>query len=245
MNIKEITKLTTLTSRTLRVWEEAELLFPERLENGYRNYSSLDLTRIFYIMSLRELNLPLLEIKKILSQVKDERSVLLEHLSKLKKEQERLSLLITQLTNKVKKGEYQMTDKDFDYLKKKKLAENEEKYGKEIRESYGEEAVEASNKKFLKMSKEEMEWAEKTHETIVDLLNDAFPLKDEVKGQEAVKLHREWLTHWWPKGKLTAESHQNLIQMYIEDPRFRKNYDRDYEEVVEFFKEQADLYYKK
>ena len=39
-----------------------------------------------------------------------------------------------------------MTDQEkFNYFKQQKLAENEEKYGQEIREKYGEEAVQKSN----------------------------------------------------------------------------------------------------
>lgn len=243
MNIKEITKMTGLTSRTLRVWEAAGLLSPGRSKNAYRVYAHSDLTKIFYIMSLRAMDLPLQEIKKVLSESKDEKLVLLDHLDQLKNEQERLSLLIKKLTEKIETGEYQMSSQDFELLKKQKLAENEEKYGEEIREKYGEETVKASNAKFSKMSEQEMKWAEESHEKIVNLLNEAFPDRDEQKAEEAVKLHREWLKHWWPDGKVTAEGHQGIVQMYVDDPRFRKNYDRDHDGVVEFFKEAVVKYY--
>ncbi|MDR0299900.1 MAG: TipAS antibiotic-recognition domain-containing protein [Streptococcaceae bacterium] len=242
MNIKEVTKLTGLTSRALRVWEDAGLLSPERGENSYREYGETDLTRIFYIMSLRALDLSLPLIREILEQSKDEKSALAEHLNRLKNERERLSTLISSLTEKLEKGDYQMSEKDFELLKKQKIAENEEKYGKEVREKYGEEQVSASNAKFSKMTPEEMKWAEETHKKIVDLLNEAFPIKDSVKAREAVRLHREWLSYYWPQ-PVTAEAHQGLAQMYVDDPRFRKNYDRDFEGVAEFFRDEIMSYY--
>lgn len=49
-----------------------------------------------------------------------------------------------------------MSDKEkFEGFKRDLIKENEEKYGREVREAYGEEAVEASNRKLAGMSKEE------------------------------------------------------------------------------------------
>jgi DNA-binding transcriptional MerR regulator len=242
MNIKEITKLTGLTSRTLRVWEKAGLLAPQRRENSYREYESADLTRIFYITSLRALDLPLAAIREILLHSTDERTALAEHLLRLNQEQERLSRLVDCLTDKLEKGDFQMSEKDFELLKKEQLRENEEKYGEEIRENYGEESVSAWNEKYLKMTAEEMKWAEETHLRIVDLLNEAFPTKDEVKAREAVELHAEWLSLYWPQ-PVTAEAHQGMAQMYVDDLRFRKNYDRDFDGVAEFFRDAVVKYY--
>ena len=51
-----------------------------------------------------------------------------------------------------------MSNKEkFEGFKKEKLAVNENKYGKEIREKYGAETVEASNKRFMNLSEEDFE----------------------------------------------------------------------------------------
>ena len=46
-NIKAITKMTGLTSKTLRHWESVGLLAPARDQNDYRLYSEQDIAQIF------------------------------------------------------------------------------------------------------------------------------------------------------------------------------------------------------
>lgn len=54
------------------------------------------------------------------------------------------------------RGEVNMTDQEkFEAFKKERIAQNEEKYGTEIREKYGEKVVEQSNKKFANMTAED------------------------------------------------------------------------------------------
>ena len=82
-NIKSITKMTGLTSKTLRHWETVGLLEPQRDENDYRLYSDADIARIFYIMSLREFDLPLERIKAVLAEGLNEKEALSQHLKRL------------------------------------------------------------------------------------------------------------------------------------------------------------------
>ena len=46
MRIGEVSKLTNVSMRSLRYYEEKGLIHPERLENGYRDYDKLTLERI-------------------------------------------------------------------------------------------------------------------------------------------------------------------------------------------------------
>ncbi|WP_460017624.1 MerR family transcriptional regulator [Lactovum odontotermitis] len=242
MNIKEVTKMTGLTSRTLRVWENAGLLAPKRGENTYREYEPSDLTKIFYIMNLRALDMPLSAIQEVLSRTMDEQSALSEHLFRLRQEQQRLSDLIDSLTKKLEKGDFQMSEKDFEQLKKLRVQENEEKYGQEVRQKYGDEAADRANEKYLERTQGEMNWDEDTHQRIVDLLNAAFPEKDETMAREAVELHAQWLSYHLSQ-PITAEMHRGFAQMYVDDSRFRKNYDRDFDGVAEFFRDAVVKYY--
>jgi DNA-binding transcriptional MerR regulator/predicted transcriptional regulator YdeE len=61
-----VAKKTGLSPRTLRFWEEANILKSVRAENGYRYYDEENIARINQIMILRSLELPLSEIEKIL-----------------------------------------------------------------------------------------------------------------------------------------------------------------------------------
>ncbi|WP_252899632.1 MerR family transcriptional regulator [Lactococcus fujiensis] len=52
MQIKELTKLTELTSKTLRHWEKTGLLSPQRDENDYRIYSNDEVSKIFFTLKV-------------------------------------------------------------------------------------------------------------------------------------------------------------------------------------------------
>ena len=66
--IGEVAKLTGLTTRTLRYWEELGLLSPaERRESGERLYSDADIARVGRIRELQELlGFSLTEVRTVL-----------------------------------------------------------------------------------------------------------------------------------------------------------------------------------
>ena len=103
LDTKQVVKLTGATSKALRYWEAQGLLTTVRADNDYRLYSPTQLTKIFYIMSLRRLDLPISEIREILSADKDEKSVLTDHLKRLRKRQLELTDLIDHLDEKLEK----------------------------------------------------------------------------------------------------------------------------------------------
>jgi DNA-binding transcriptional MerR regulator len=243
LTIKKVSDVTGVPTKTLRFWEAEGLLMPQRYKNSYRSYGRMELTTIFYIKSLRALEMPLVEIKQILAN-KSAEELLKSHLEQLKAKQRLINLIIRNLSNKLEKGEYTMTDKDFEVWKTEAVRENDERYGKEIREKYGETAVQASYKKFKNQSEAEVKEATEQHEKIVSLLEAAFLEGDKAKAREAVELHREWLQHYWPEGMLTAESHKGLADMYVADERFRANYDRTYAGLADYFREAIYHYYE-
>ena len=68
-----------------------------------------------------------------------------------------------------------MTDKEkFEGFKKEVISKNEAKYGKEIREKYEDDAINASYEKIKGMSKEKWEESQKLSEQINELLQIAF-----------------------------------------------------------------------
>ena len=66
--IKELAKLTGITTRTLRYYDEIDLLKPSRIgDNGYRFYDSKELEILQQIMFYRKRGFELKKIKAILS----------------------------------------------------------------------------------------------------------------------------------------------------------------------------------
>ena len=66
--INEIAKLFGLHPDTLRYYEEKGLVAPQRGENGYRMYSIQDVCTLNVVRSLRELDMPLEEVRAYLAR---------------------------------------------------------------------------------------------------------------------------------------------------------------------------------
>ena len=70
MNTKRVCEKIGVTPRALRVYEEHEFIKPDRLENGYRDYSDEDVIKIREVMMLKDMGFSLSEIKSILEKNK-------------------------------------------------------------------------------------------------------------------------------------------------------------------------------
>jgi len=119
-----------------------------------------------------------------------------------------------------------MTDEEkFEGFKRKLIDENEAKYGKEIREKYGEEAVERSNARVRGMSRERHAAQERLSAELNEALKAACETGDPAgeTAQKAAALHKEWLCFYWDQ--YSKEAHRGLAEMYVEDPRFAAYYD--------------------
>ena len=67
--VKEFSKLTRVSVRTLHYYDHVNLLKPsERLENGYRRYSEEDLLKLQQIIALKFFGFKLMQIRNILSK---------------------------------------------------------------------------------------------------------------------------------------------------------------------------------
>ncbi len=67
MEIRELSNRTNVSTKTIRYYEEIELLPPpNRKPNGYREYSGSDVDRLKLVSGARRLDFSLAEIKEIL-----------------------------------------------------------------------------------------------------------------------------------------------------------------------------------
>lgn len=122
-----------------------------------------------------------------------------------------------------------MADREkFEAFKKNAVKENEEKYGAEIREKYGDEEVDASNRKLLNMSKDEYQRFTHLGNEILERLKAGVFSKIQPESEEAKKiaaLHKEWLCMTWKS--YSPQAHKGLAMMYIADERFTAYYDKE------------------
>jgi Cd(II)/Pb(II)-responsive transcriptional regulator len=72
MQIRELASATGVDTETIRYYEKQGLLpEPARLDNGYRNYEASHLERLSFIRHCRALDMPLADIRRLLSFVDD------------------------------------------------------------------------------------------------------------------------------------------------------------------------------
>ncbi|PLW74832.1 Cu(I)-responsive transcriptional regulator [Cohaesibacter celericrescens] len=71
MNIGLASKASHLPAKTIRYYEEIELITPARLENGYREYSDKDIHRLTFLQRSRGLGFSIEECRLLLSLYDD------------------------------------------------------------------------------------------------------------------------------------------------------------------------------
>lgn len=240
--IKKLARLAGISTRTLRYYDEIGLLVPARINtSGYRIYGSKEVDALQQILLFKEMGFELDAIKKIMSDASFDRlEAMKQHLEKLEEQENRIKLLINNVKQTIleEQGGIKMSDiEKFEGLKKELVDKNEEKYGKEIRERYGDDTVDESNRKMMNLSKEDYDKMQKLAEDINARLEKAVLEKEEPTsevGKEIAMLHKEWLTYAW--SKYSSEAHRGLGEMYVADQRFTANYDKNVEGCAEFLR---------
>ena len=103
--VKEVSRLAGVSIRTLRYYDELDLLKPTAVtEAGYRLYSDKDLERLQEIMFFKEMEFPLEKIKQLLEDPSiDRQEMLLMQQAVLEKKRNRLNGII-ELIQDVRKG---------------------------------------------------------------------------------------------------------------------------------------------
>lgn len=143
--VKDVAKITGVSIRTLRYYDEIGLLKPTKLTDaGYRLYDNIALEKLQEILFFKELELSLMDIKKIMENPNyDKEQVLLSQKAFLERKRNRLNGMI-ELISDVMKGVNTMSFEAFNSddvqkildhtlgcMSKEALKEQIEKYGSE------------------------------------------------------------------------------------------------------------------
>lgn len=245
--VQKLSKIAGISTRTLRYYDEIELLKPLKINSsGYRIYGQNEVNKLQQILFYRELGISLENIKNIInSPTFDGLNALKEHHSKLLAKRKQIDLLIENVTKTIalKEGKYIMTDLEkFEGFKEKMVDENEKNYGAEIREKYGEDVINESNKKFRNMSKKDYEDWQNLSVEIISKLKKAFETGDASNelSQEVARLHHKWLSYTW--NTYSKEAHAALAEMYIADERFTSYYDKEQPGLAKFLRDSIVFY---
>lgn len=231
-SIEELARLSGVSSRTLRYYHQQGLLLPQRVgPNGYRYYGPKEVDCLQQILFFKRMGFSLAQIKVALAADNfDFVAVLGQQKVQLEAQRQVLNQMLATVEQTIRyyKGEEKMTDEaKFGAFKEQQIADNEKKFGAEIRAKYGETTIDESNAKLRGMSLatyQEMQAIEgKLMEQLQKFVAEDLAVTSE-GAEEIYQLHRQWLTYSWPDYSLAA--HQGLVAMYLSDERFQKYYDR-------------------
>ncbi len=136
--------------------------------------------------------------------------------------------------------------KAFNKMKSKILKQNEETFGTELRQKYGNDIVDNSNKKFEAMNENEYDRMEALLQDINNSLKEGFMAKDPAgsSAQKACELHKDLLVMTWPENTYSKQSQLALVEGFLQDERFIAYYDKIAEGCTKFFVEAMRVYCK-
>jgi len=247
LTVAKLAKLSGISTRTLRYYDAQGLLHPARVTTaGYRIYGEKEIDLLQAILFYRELGFALADIKAIITDPNFNReAALLGHLEELRQRRERLDELIcnVQVSLATMRGDAIMNDNEkFRGFVKGLIDENEQKYGAEVREKYGDDAVDKSNAKLAGITQEQYEHSERLRQEFEETLLQAFNSGDPAGefAKRACELHKQWLCVYYPD--YSAEYHMALGEMYVADERFRANYDKLAPNCTEFLRDAINAY---
>lgn len=72
MNISRASEFSSLSSKTIRYYEDIDLIAPARAKNGYRDYSNSDIHILKFLQRSRSLGFTIDECRLLLSLYQDE-----------------------------------------------------------------------------------------------------------------------------------------------------------------------------
>ncbi|OXM82321.1 MerR family transcriptional regulator [Paenibacillus rigui] len=245
--VQKLGRLAGISTRTLRYYDQIGMLKPARINSsGYRIYGQTEVDRLQQILFYRELGVPLDQIKELVTDPSyDGAKALKEHRKQLLDRRDQLDLLIANVekTIALHEGRTTMTDQEkFEGFKQQMLDENEDKYGQEIREKYGEDTVNKSNAKWKSMTQQEYEEITQVANEVTKTLSEAYRNGDPASdiAQKAAELHKQWLTYYW--SEYSKEAHAGLAQMYVDDERFKAYYDAEQPGTAAFLRDAIQIY---
>lgn len=241
--VQKLAQVAGVSARTLRYYDQIGLLSPARVStSGYRIYGRDQVDRLQQILLYREMGLELSAIARILDAPGfDVDSALSGHLRRLREQRMRLDLLIDSVEHTMQsreEGTHMSDEQKFEGFKKVLVDENEQRYGAEVREKYGDRAADESNARMMNLTKQQYDGMQAVSDELQRLLERAVKGGESPEGEageKAAALHKRWLSYTW--GQYSPEAHRGLAQMYIDDERFAAHYDKNQSGCAKFLRD--------
>lgn len=225
---KDLCDITGVSLRTLHYYHDIELLIPHHIEdNGYRLYSVEDISKLQYILFLRELDLTLKEINDYFkSDINTKNEVLRKNYDDVIKKRDKLNVIIEHLDYYFKQEsneEIEVTNmKEFDLYQQ---YENEAalKYGDtKYYQSYEEQQQDMNDSE----KKENYKNINVELNTFFDEMSDLFSKDVSIKeASTRIKKLEDILKLQVPNCDKQFMSY--ITTTYVDDERFAKNINKN------------------
>lgn len=233
--VKEISRLTGVSVRTLHYYDEINLLKPtETTDAGYRLYDDTALERLHSILLFRELKFPLGEIKAILdSNGFDKEAALKEQIKLLEMQKNRLDEIIDSARKLLMKGNDNM---NFSAFNKSEI----DKYADEAKKKWENTAA---YKEFAEKHSDSNDKTEEFMQIFAEIGKIKHLEPDSQTVQSMIKKLQNFITENYYT--CTDDILKGLGQMYIADKRFKNNIDSTGGNgTAEFTAQAINTYYK-
>ncbi len=238
--VSEISKITGVSKRTIRYYDNIGLLKPSEVSaSGYRLYDQNDIETLQQILFLRELDMPIKEIKIIISNPNlNKQELLIKHKKILLLKKQRLTKLINLIDKKLKESNI-MSIKEFNNENIKKL---QKQYATEVKEKYGHTA------QYKEFQEKELKRSTNEQSAVIDNFNLIFKKFANImdygsNSKEAYQLAEE-LQNYITQNfyECTDEMLKSLGELYVSDKRFSENIDKHAQNLSTFVKDSIISY---
>ncbi|WP_062378905.1 MerR family transcriptional regulator [Demequina pelophila] len=235
IDIAELARTAGVTSRTLRHYDAIGLLRPARTgPDGRRRYGEAELLRLQHILVLRELDVPLGTVASIVDTddpaltadlLRDHHAALLARSARLAT----LAATVELTLDHLEKGTPMTAPDMFEGF-------DQSRYEPEARGRWGDDAVDRSHAAWAGLGAGGREAHLAEHAQIAAGIAGhaaAGTSPDDAAVQALVARHHAWVSAFWTPGR---DAYRGLGEMYVEDPRFRKTYEKFGEGTAELLR---------
>ncbi|MER6310143.1 MerR family transcriptional regulator [Streptomyces sp. NPDC001657] len=244
-SIADVARMSGVTSRTLRHYDDIGLLVPAYTgRNGHRYYGEAELLRLQQILLMRELGLGLRDIATVLERQVDQVAALRAHLRRLAAERDRLDALVRTVGRTIAELE---DDKDPDTMEKINNPENlfvgfdTARHEETASEQWAHQAQQSAQFAAT-LSEADMERMQRAATAamvrMAELMQAGTPVTDPAVQAEVDAHYQDICRMWTPN----AAAFKALGQNYVDDATWRAAYDQVAAGLAEFQRDAMTAY---
>jgi len=240
--VKEVTKFTGVTIKTLHHYHKIGLLFPYEINDaGYRLYGEKELERLQEILFYRELDFSLNDIKKALEDEPNRVECLVKQQELLLARRQRLDCLLKTIDESIvlsKRGEIMDKSVMFQGFNKEEWKDALSEQNEYIKDKYGYDMPEINDDQVNAMNEAAME-AQQFMNYIKDALKSNIKANN-ISVQEMLKNHIEFLNKHGHD--INAKSFVDQTKFFLEDDFHRSMLENQLTGLSYYLYTAADMY---